>query len=53
MFEKIGPMFVDRNGGYTRLIKLGFRENDCAPISIIELVDFQDGIDVKSNKAKN
>ena len=45
-------MFVDRNGGYTRLIKLGFRENDCAPISIIELVDFQDGSDIKSKKAK-
>ena len=53
LFEKIGPTFEDRNGGYTRLIKLGFRENDCAPISIIELVDFQDGLDVKSNKAKN
>ena len=53
LFEKIGPMFENRNGGYTRLIKLGFRENDCAPISIIELVDFQDGVDVKSKKAKN
>ena len=53
LFEKIGPMFEDRNGGYTRLIKLGFRGNDCAPISIIELVDFQDGADAKSNKAKN
>ena len=52
MFEKIGPKFEDRNGGYTRLIKLGFRGNDCAPISIIELVDFQDGVDVKSTKAK-
>ena len=53
LFEKIGPMFENRNGGYTRLIKLGFRENDCAPISIIELVDFQDVVDVKSTKAKN
>ena len=53
LFEKIGPMFENRNGGYTRLIKLGFRENDCAPISIIELVDSQDDLDAKSNKAKN
>tara|TARA_B100000886_G_scaffold333760_1_gene288317 strand:+ start:148 stop:543 length:396 start_codon:yes stop_codon:yes gene_type:complete len=53
LFEKIGPMFEDRNGGYTRLIKLGFRENDCAPISIIEFVGFQDVVDVKSTKARN
>ena len=53
LFEKIGPKFEKRNGGYTRLIKLGFRGNDCAPISIIKLVDFQDIVDVKSAKAKN
>ncbi len=40
LFDKIGPQYAARNGGYTRIIKLGFRENDCAPISLIELVDF-------------
>ena len=40
LFDKIGPQYSERNGGYTRIIKLGFRENDCAPISLIELVDF-------------
>ena len=40
LFDKIGPQYVDRKGGYTRIIKLGFRENDCAPISLIEFVDF-------------
>ena len=40
LFDKIGPQYAGRNGGYTRIIKLGFRENDCAPISLIELVDF-------------
>ena len=40
LFDKIGPRYSERNGGYTRIIKLGFRENDCAPISLIELVDF-------------
>ena len=40
LFDKIGPQYADRKGGYTRIIKLGFRENDCAPISLIELVDF-------------
>ena len=53
LFENIGPKFEQRNGGYTRLIKLGFRDNDCAPISIIELVDFKDEVDDKSTKTGN
>ena len=39
LFSNIGPTFSNRNGGYTRIIKLGFRDNDCAPVSIIEFVD--------------
>ena len=38
LFDNIGPTFLNRNGGYTRIIKLGFRDNDCAPISMIEFV---------------
>ena len=38
LFSNIGPTFSNRNGGYTRIIKLGFRDNDCAPVSIIEFV---------------
>ena len=38
LFDNIGPAFSNRNGGYTRIIKLGFRDNDCAPISMIEFV---------------
>ena len=38
LFEDIGPTFSNRNGGYTRIIKLGIRGNDCAPISMIEFV---------------
>ena len=38
LFDNIGPTFSNRNGGYTRIIKLGFRDNDCAPISLIEFV---------------
>ena len=41
LFENIGPLYQGRNGGYTRIIKLGFRDNDCAPVSIIEFVDFE------------
>jgi len=40
LFEKIGPFFSERNGGYTRITKLGFRDNDRAPVSFIELVDY-------------
>ena len=38
LFDNIGPTFLNRNGGYTRIIKLGLRENDCAPVSMIEFV---------------
>ena len=38
LFDNIGPTFSNRNGGYTRIIKLGFRDNDCASISMIEFV---------------
>ena len=39
LFDVVAPIFSDRNGGYTRIVKLGFRDNDCAPISQIEFVD--------------
>ncbi|NMB42182.1 MAG: 50S ribosomal protein L17 [Firmicutes bacterium] len=38
LFEKIGPRFEARVGGYTRIIKKGFRRGDGAPIVILELV---------------
>jgi len=48
LFDEIAPRYVDRPGGYTRIVKLGFRDNDCAPVSIIELVDY---IDIQSSSA--
>ena len=40
LFDEIGPFFSERKGGYTRITKLGFRDNDRAPVSLIELVDY-------------
>lgn len=39
LFDEIGPQFADRDGGYTRIIKLGNRKGDNAPISLIALVE--------------
>lgn len=39
LFETLGPRYKDRNGGYTRVIKTGFRHGDSAPMAVIELVD--------------
>ena len=39
LFEVIGPRYKDRNGGYTRVLKAGFRHGDNAPVAVIELVD--------------
>ena len=39
LFEVIGPRYKERNGGYTRVLKAGFRRGDNAPMAVIELVD--------------
>ena len=39
LFEDIGPRFKARNGGYTRILKMGFRVGDNAPMAFMELVD--------------
>lgn len=39
LFDELGPRFQDRPGGYTRVLKMGFRVNDNAPMAFMELVD--------------
>ena len=39
LFEVLGPRYKDRNGGYTRILKAGFRYGDNAPVGVIEFVD--------------
>src|SRR3989338_9421496 len=39
LFDTLGPRYQNRNGGYLRILKCGFRQGDNAPIAIVELMD--------------
>ena len=53
LFTDIGPRMKDRNGGYTRVLKLGLREGDAAQVAILELVDYTLDKSKKDTKKKD
>ena len=48
LFDTLGPRYLERNGGYTRVMKAGYRYGDNAPMAVLELVDRD--IDAKGAK---
>ena len=52
LFTDIGPRMKERNGGYTRVLKLGQRQGDAAEMVILELVDYKLDIEGTDKKAK-
>ena len=46
LFGELGPRYQARNGGYTRVLKMGFRQGDNAPMAYMELVDRPDAEEV-------
>lgn len=45
LLNDIAPVYKNRNGGYTRIVKLGFRDNDRASVALIEFVDMKGTMD--------
>ena len=52
LFEVLGPRYKDRQGGYVRILKAGFRYGDMAPMAIIEFVDRDTSAKGAADKAR-
>jgi large subunit ribosomal protein L17 len=53
LFDTLGPRYKDRAGGYTRVIKAGYRHGDAAPVAVIELVDRDEAVKGVEDKARS
>ena len=53
LFAELGPRYKARPGGYTRILKMGFRVGDNAPMALVELVDRPDATDSATPSAVN
>ena len=50
LFDELGPRYKARNGGYLRILKMGFRQGDNAPMAFVELMDRPEGGAEQDNK---
>ena len=48
LFDQLGPRYANRNGGYLRILKFGFRDGDNAPMALVELMDRPEESEVDS-----
>ena len=57
LFDELGPRYKARNGGYLRILKMGFRQGDNAPMAYVELMDrpaaVEDARDTGDSKVKS
>ncbi len=53
LFDTLGPRYKDRSGGYTRVVKAGFRYGDSAPRAVIELVDRDTTVKGKEDRERH
>jgi large subunit ribosomal protein L17 len=51
LFDVLGPRFKARPGGYTRILKMGFRVGDNAPMALVELVEREESTEVNAVEA--
>ncbi|HRN84159.1 MAG TPA: 50S ribosomal protein L17, partial [Hyphomicrobium sp.] len=53
LFDVLGPRYKDRAGGYSRVLKAGFRYGDSAPRAVIELVDRDESVKGAEDRARH
>jgi large subunit ribosomal protein L17 len=51
VFDELGPRYATRNGGYLRILKMGFRDGDNAPMALVELMDRPDEPEASAESA--